>query len=80
MSARDRLELVLLKYFSGTEDVTRESAGELERLQAGGLIDDFAHELAEEIRAHASVHAKPGSVGYAGILTGANLIDPDEEW
>lgn len=51
MSARTRLEFVLLKYFSGSEDVTLEGAGlELERLQASGLVDDFAHELAKKIR------------------------------
>lgn len=39
-------------------------------------VDAFAHELAEKIRAHAAATAKPGSVGYAGIVTGANVIDP----
>jgi hypothetical protein len=45
------------------------------------LLDDLlrahAHELAEQIRAHADAHTKPGSVGYAGIVTGANMIDPE---
>lgn len=39
-------------------------------------VDAFAHALAEKIRAHAAATTKPGSVGYAGIMTGANVIDP----
>ncbi|MFC8490707.1 hypothetical protein ACFUJU_07855 [Streptomyces sp. NPDC057235] len=81
MNARDTLELALLRYFSG-EHVTRESAGELERLQANGLIDAFAHELAEKQRAKASTFAMLRSedmrMRAQGLRMGADLIDPME--
>lgn len=78
MSARDRLEFVLLKYFSGTEDVTRESAGELERLQASGLVDDFAHELAEQIRGMDAGVIRMAGRRVSDVDVVADLIDPEE--
>ncbi|MFE8916861.1 hypothetical protein [Streptomyces globisporus] len=71
MSERNLLEFVLLKYFSGTEDVTRETAGDLEKLQANALIDAFAHELVEKIRQELD-HPYEDMAFHA-----ADLIDPE---
>lgn len=88
MSARDVLEFVLLKYFSGSEDVTLEGAGlELARLQASGLVDDFAHELAKQIRETNRTNYRRVSAAYGhdyargwagGLRRGADLTDPEE--
>lgn len=51
MSKRRVLEHVLLKYFSDTEDVTLESADELALMQATVLVENFVHEIAQNIRA-----------------------------
>jgi hypothetical protein len=78
VSARNVLEFVLLKYFSGTENVTPETAGELERLQANSLIDSFAHELAAEIRRDEAEHcAYEGPDGHAMFHHVLDLIDPE---
>jgi hypothetical protein len=79
MSARTRLEFVLLKYFSGSEDVTLEGSGlDLERLQASGLVDDFAHELAKEIRAMDAGVIRMAGRRVSDIDVVADLLDPWE--
>jgi hypothetical protein len=79
MSARTRLEFVLLKYFSGSEDVTLEGSGlELERLQASGLVDDFAHELAKKIRGMEDGVVRMAGRRVSDIDVVADLIDPWE--
>jgi hypothetical protein len=44
-------------------------------------LDDYRaaveHEAAERIRMHATTMSRPGSVGYAGLSSAANLIDPE---
>jgi hypothetical protein len=81
MSARTRLEFVLLKYFSGSEDVTLEGAGlELERLQASGLVDDFAHELAKlQRKVMTEADGLPAGGRAAFLSTLPDLIDPWED-
>ena len=76
MSARDDLFAELVSYMMDNDwavtDLQCEAA-------ANELIDAFAHELAEEIREHAKGVTRPGTPGHAGLMTGANLIDPHKE-
>ncbi|WP_138905974.1 hypothetical protein [Streptomyces chryseus] len=64
---------MLLNYFTGGDPG---AAQELERLQVGGLVDDFAHELAEQIRTTdlPEVHV---DMFDNGTQWAADLIDPE---
>lgn len=73
VSARD--DLLSLLYGDRPEGLGAMPYGREE--DADQILARHAHELAEKIRAHAVATAKPGSVGYAGIVTGADLIDPE---
>ncbi|MGW1547501.1 hypothetical protein [Streptomyces sp. NPDC002346] len=77
MSARERLTHVLLMYFT---DGDPGSAGGLEKLQTSGLVDDFAHELAElqrKVMAEADGFPPGGRAAFLSTLP--DLIDPMED-
>jgi hypothetical protein len=82
VSARSALELALLRYFSG-KHVAHTSAGELERIQANGLIDDFVHELAERqrtlARTYAALRSEDMRMRAEGLRMAADDIDPPRE-
>jgi hypothetical protein len=48
----------------------------LSTARANAVLDDYAHGLADKIRDHARTVAKPGTPGYAGLVTAADLITP----
>jgi len=70
MSARD--ELIEMGWYYYAPDEPCEE-------WADAIIAKISHELAEKIREQAKAASRPGSQGYAGMFSAANLIDPETE-